>query len=158
VSLRDADRAAPGRETGHPIRRKGARGSPKPISQLPAQADALFEVGATAVPESAGSLGAQVAASQMLATQRQFARRAPADEQVAALIDGIAAVGGKVPVAVAAELAGEPVFRMNGYIAQVSRLLNVDGYRVIGEADGGRTVELNIELLRQQFLGREQKL
>jgi hypothetical protein len=89
----------------------------------------------------------------MLSTQRQFARRAPADEQVAVLIDGIAAAGGKVPLAVAAELAGEPVFRMTGYIAQLARLLNVDGYRVIGETDGGRSVELNIELLRQQFLG-----
>jgi hypothetical protein len=116
----------------------------------------LFEaddVSLEATPESAGSLGAQVASSQMLATQRQYARRAPADEQVAALINGIAAAGGKVPVAVAAELAGEPVFRMSGYIAQVARLLNVDGYRVLGDADGGRTVELNIELLRQQFLG-----
>jgi hypothetical protein len=98
------------------------------------------------------SLGKQVAASQMLVAQRQFARRAPDDEQVAALIDGLAMAGGKVPVAVTAELVGEPVFRMAGYIAQVARLLNVDGYRVIGEADGGRTVELNVELLRQQFL------
>ncbi len=120
-----------------------------------AQADTLFEVGEAAGAAVAGalSLGERVAASEMLAAQRQFARRAPGDEQVAALIDGLAMAGGKVPVGVAAELAGEPVFRMAGYLAQVARLLNIDGYRVIGEADGGRTVELNLELLRQQFLG-----
>ncbi len=151
----DAGLAARARESGRPTRKRAA-GSPKPTSQPPVQEDALFEVGevgSTAIVEAAESLGAQVAASQMLEMQRQFARRAPADEQVAALIDGIAAAGGKVPVAIAAELAGEPVFRMNGYVAQVARLLNVNGYRVIGEADGGRTIELNIELLRQQFLG-----
>src|SRR6266536_2787305 len=120
-----------------------------------AQAPTLFDVSeAAGAPTAEGqSLGEQVAASQMLATQRQFARRAPGDQQVAALIDGLATAGGKVPVSVAAELAGEPVFRMAGYLAQVARLLNIDGYRVIGEADGGRTVELNLELLRQQFLG-----
>ena len=156
ASFGNAVGTAPGREPTRPPQRKGTGGSPKSASQPSAQADALFEaddVGLVATPESAGSLGAQVASSQMLATQRQYARRAPADEQVAALIDGIAAAGGKVPVAVAAELAGEPVFRMSGYIAQVARLLNVNGYRVLGDADGGRTVELNIELLRQQFLG-----
>jgi len=119
------------------------------------QADTLFDVGEAASTPASGaqSLGEQVAASAMLAAQRQFARRAPGDEQVAVLIDGLAMAGGKVPAAVAAELVGEPVFRMAGYLAQVARLLNVDGYRVIGEADGGRTVELNLELLRQQFLG-----
>jgi hypothetical protein len=125
------------------------------VAPAPEQADTLFDVGEAAGVPTAGaqSLGEQVAASQLLATQRQFARRAPGDEQVAALIDGLAMTGGKVPVAAAAELVGEPVFRMAGYLAQVARLLNVDGYRVIGEADGGRTVELNLELLRQQFLG-----
>ena len=128
----------------------GSRAAP-----APAQADTLFDVGQAAGAPAAAtqSLGEQVAASQMLAAQRQFARRAPGDEQVAALIDGLAMAGGKMPMAAAAELAGEPVFRMAGYLAQVARLLNIDGYRVIGETDGGRTVELNLELLRQQFLG-----
>ena len=98
----------------------------------PAQADTLFDIGDAAgvPPAEVQSLGEQVATSQMLVAQRQFARRAPDDEQVAVLIDGLATAGGKVPVAVAAELVGEPVFRMSGYIAQVARLLNVDGYRV----------------------------
>ena len=71
---------------------------------------------------------------------------------MASLIDRLAEAGGKIPVTVAAEAVGEPPFRMSGYLAQVARLLNVDGYAVIGVTDQGRTVELNIELLRQQFL------
>ena len=42
---------------------------------------------------------------------------------------------------------------MAGYLAQLGRLLNVDGYAVIGVADEGRTAELNAALLREQFLG-----
>lgn len=41
---------------------------------------------------------------------------------------------------------------MSGYLAQTIRLLNVDGYAVLQTKDDGRTVELNSELLRRQFL------
>jgi PglZ domain len=114
---------------------------------------AELDVPAEAAPEP--SLGRQVVASGRLAAQRQFARRMPDDERIVALIDGLAAVGGKATIGETARIAGEPAVRMSGYIAQVSRLLNVDGYPVIRTADEGRTVELNTELLRQQFLGGE---
>jgi hypothetical protein len=104
-------------------------------------------------PSARASLGTQVVASSRMADQRQFARRAPDNARVAALIDGLAQAGGRVTVAEAAQIAGESAVRMSGYVAQVARLLNVDGYRVVGTTDGGRTVELNTELLRQQFLG-----
>lgn len=156
-------RAQPGRP-GHGPKRKPSRAArPKPTASASPEPGTLFEVGEArqAVPAAtpaaatpaAASLGAQIASSELLAAQRRFARRAPGNEQITALIDGLAAAGGKVPVTVAAQLAGQPVFRMPGYLAHVARLLNVDGYRIIGEADGGRTVELNLELLRQQFLG-----
>jgi hypothetical protein len=108
---------------------------------------------AHAAPPEAMSLGARVAASGRMADQRKLARRAPDDIHVAALIDGLEQAGGRITVAEAARIAAEAPVRMSGYLAQVSRLLNVDGYRVIGTTDGGRTVELNIELLNQQFLG-----
>jgi hypothetical protein len=104
---------------------------------------------------AAASLGARIIASARLAGQRQFARRAPDDDRVAILIDGLARAGGKVTVTEAARIADEPAVRMSGYLAQVARLLNVDGYRVIGVTDEGRTVELNIGLLRQQFLAED---
>ncbi|HEU5155676.1 MAG TPA: BREX-2 system phosphatase PglZ [Streptosporangiaceae bacterium] len=100
-----------------------------------------------------GGLGARVVASELFAGQRAFVRKAPEDAGIAALIDGLAAAGGKLPVAAAARAVGQPPFRMAGYLSQVGRLLNVDGYPVIGETDGGRTVELNVTLLKEQFLG-----
>lgn len=99
------------------------------------------------------SLGARVIASSRLAEQRALARRAPADEQVARLIDALAASGGRLTVAEVAAVTGEPAVRMIGYMAQVTRLLNVEGYRVIAITDGNKTVVLNRSLLSEQFLG-----
>jgi hypothetical protein len=87
-----------------------------------------------------------------MAVQRQFLRRAPDDASIAVLIDGLAQSGGRLTITEAASIAGESPVRMSGYLAQVTRLLNVDGYPVLQTADGGRTVELNVPLLRQQFL------
>jgi hypothetical protein len=101
----------------------------------------------------APTLGVQIAGSARMKDQRQFARRAPDNAKVAALIDGVVQAGGRLTIAEVAEITGEPAVRMTGYIAQMSRLLNVDGYRVIGTADGGRTVVLDVRLLKEQFLG-----
>jgi len=88
-----------------------------------------------------------------MTSQRQFVRRAPGEAKIAALIDGLAQAGGRLTVAEVAALAGEPAVRMVGYLALVARLLNVDGYPVLRTTDGDRSVELNKQLLRQQFLG-----
>jgi hypothetical protein len=101
----------------------------------------------------AKSLGARVVASARMTVQRQFLRRAPDDASIVVLIDGLAQSGGRLTIAEAATIAGESPVRMSGYLAQVTRLLNVDGYPVLQTTDGGRTVELNVPLLRQQFLG-----
>ncbi len=97
------------------------------------------------------SLGAQVVASPRMASQRQFVRRAPDDTSIAALIDALAGAGGRLTVTEVAAATGEPPVRMSGYLAQVTRLLNVDGYAVLQTTEGGRTVELNASLLRRQF-------
>jgi hypothetical protein len=137
----------------------------RPPAAVAEDASALFGVGELAEASQAGlpvpdessapaSLGTRIVASSRMADQRQLARRAPDNVRVAALIDGLVQAGGKVTLAEAAQMAGEPAVRMSGYLAQVTRLLNVDGYRVIRTTDGGRTVELNAQLLRQQFLGQ----
>ena len=99
------------------------------------------------------SLGTRVVASPLYAAQRAFVRKAPKDGEVAAVLDAVAQAGGKLPVPSLATVAGQPPFRMAGYLAQLGRLLNVDGYAVIGMTDEGRTAELNTSLLREQFLG-----
>jgi hypothetical protein len=132
-----------------PARRKRA------ASAAAEDSAALFGVSEVAAPAeaSSGSLGTQVVASPRMATQRQSVRRAPSDAGVAALIDALTRAGGRLTTAEAAAAAGESPLRMSGYLALVTRLLNVDGYAVLQTKDDGRTVELNQQLLRQQFLG-----
>jgi hypothetical protein len=94
---------------------------------------------ATSWPKRAGqaalaTLGSRVVASPRLAAQRQIVRRAPTDTSVAALLDALSAAAGRLT------------------LTQAARLLNVDGYAVLRVIDEGRTVELNLPLLRQQFL------
>jgi hypothetical protein len=104
--------------------------------------------------EQSGSttLGARVVASPRLAAQRQIVRRAPSDISIAALLDALSNAGGRLTLTEAATATGEAPVRMSGYLAQVARLLNVDGYAVLRTTDEGRTVDLNTPLLRQQFL------
>jgi hypothetical protein len=118
-----------------------------------AQEDTLFGADEIRAGEVRATLGAIVVASERFAAQRAFVRKAPADQEVIAIIDGLLAAGGKLPVSSVAALAGQPPFRMAGYLAQLGRLLNVDGYPVIGDTDSGRTVELNTALLTEQFPG-----
>ncbi|WP_440082275.1 BREX-2 system phosphatase PglZ [Streptosporangium sp. LJ11] len=113
------------------------------------QTDVLFSVA-----EATGdSLGARVVLSETFEAQRVFVRNAPASGEIAMLIDGLAAVGGKLPVNAAAALVGQVPARMRGYVSQVSRLLNLEGYGVLTPADGDRTIVLDVGLLKLQFLG-----
>lgn len=99
----------------------------------------------------AGTLGARVAASPRMASQRGFVRRAPDDASVAALIDALDRAGNRLTIAEAARAVGEPPVRMSRYLTQIARLLNVDGYAVLRVTDEGRAVEQNTVLLKEQF-------
>lgn len=106
-----------------------------------------------APPTRMATPGAKVIASARMASQRQFVRRAPGDASIAALIDALLGAGGRLTVTEAATATSESPVRMSGYLAQAIRLLNVDSYPVLQLKDAGRTVELNEQLLHQQFLG-----
>lgn len=127
------------------------RKHPKPVPQ---DGDALFGVSDVVdLEKKAPSLGARITESPRMAAQRQFVRRAPGNASIAALIDALAQAGGRLTLAEAAEAAGQPPVRMSGYLAQLTRLLNVEGSAVLQTPDGGRTVDLNVPLLKQQFPG-----
>lgn len=121
----------------------------KPVSQRAEQP--LFDVPSTG--GGTDGVGARVVASELFAAQRELARTPVDAAGLTALIDALAASGGKLPIAVAAQRAGQLPARMHGYVATVVRLLNVDGYQVLAVTDGGRTVALDVPLLREQFLG-----
>jgi hypothetical protein len=120
--------------------------------------DTLFDVTEAAPAPGTQSrpavtLGGQVVASPRMASQRQVIPRAPAEADVAALIDAFAHAGGRLTLAEAAAVTGQPAVRMSRYLAQVARLLNVDSYAVLNHSEADRLVELSLPLLRQQFLG-----
>ncbi len=99
------------------------------------------------------TLGNRLCATDLYAAQRDTVRRKPRDEQVAALIDALDNAGGRLPVARVAELLGLAVFRVDGYIATLQRILNLDGYQVLAKNDDDRTIVLDRRLLSEQFLG-----
>lgn len=125
----------------------------KPRKRADAQDTALFAAEAAPAASSARTLGRRVAESELMRSQRDAVRNAPPAEEIASLIDGLADAHGRLSVTSAAALVGKPPARMAGYVAQAARLLNVDGYPVIGVADAGRTIELDVTLLREQFVG-----
>jgi hypothetical protein len=163
-ATRDPQPAAPAREAPKPAgnRRKRpvaaandeaalfdvAEVGPEPLGGMIGADSAIGHAGAAA----AATLGSRVIASPRLAAQRQIVRRAPADAKVVALLDALLNAGGRLTLTEAATVVGEPPVRMSGYLAQVARLLNVDGYAVLRTTDEGRTVELSQSLLRQQFI------
>jgi hypothetical protein len=144
--LQSADSAKP----AQPHRRRAATVEP--------DGNALFDITEAApAPRQRArpsvTLGAQVVASPRMASQRQVIPRAPAEADVAALIDALAQAGGRLTLAEAAAVTGQPAVRMSRYLAQVTRLLNVDSYAVLNHSEADRLVELSLPLLRQQFLG-----
>jgi hypothetical protein len=130
----------------------------------PASAPTLFEpegaagLSATAPAAAApardldGGLARAVLASQVYAGQRARARRAPLDDdKVAAMLGALLAAGGRLPQASLAAAANVPEFRLPGVMSVLQRLLNVEGYEVVGYDPDGITVVLDVGLLREQF-------
>jgi hypothetical protein len=130
----------------------------------PVSAPTLFEPEDAAWPSMAaparaapaqdldGGLTGAVLASQVYAGQRARARRAPLDDdKVAAMLGALLAAGGRLPQASLAAAAGVPEFRLPGVMSVLQRLLNVEGYEVVGYDPDGVTVVLDVGLLREQF-------
>ncbi|HEY5395288.1 MAG TPA: hypothetical protein VIL16_07805, partial [Trebonia sp.] len=146
AALQAADSAKP----AQPRRRRTVSDEP--------DGNALFDVTEAAPsPRQKGqrpvTLGGQIVASPRMASQRQAIPRAPAEADVAALIDALAQAGGRLTLAEAADVTGQPAVRMSRYLAQVARLLNVDSYAVLSHSEAERFAQLSLPLLRQQFLG-----
>ncbi|MET9696997.1 BREX-2 system phosphatase PglZ [Streptomyces sp. NPDC006529] len=139
--------------------------SPKPKqSKTPKQSEELFTDADVVTADGRGgqellaaplSLGDQVVASEVYEAQKAYVRKAPEAKIVAAVIDELVAAGGTMsPAALAAAISATGRVRRNveGFVATVQRLLNVEGYPVLGFIDGGHTVKLDETLLRGQFL------
>ena len=91
-------------------------------------------------------------ASPLFQEQSKLALRgAPTEELLRKLLGTLDARGGSLMKPALARELGMPAFRVDGLIQNVSRILNVDGYEVIGFDRSSDTVSLNVRLLCTQF-------
>ncbi|ACY97075.1 hypothetical protein [Thermomonospora curvata] len=106
-------------------------------------------------PVARPKLGAQVVASAAFVEQRATlgARARFTDEEVARLIDLLIEKGGRRSVAELARLLGKLPDRIVMELGGVCRLLNLDDEQVLELRDDDQTLQLNIPLLKEQFLG-----
>lgn len=100
----------------------------------------------------AGSVVERLVASRVYATQRSRAgRRALGDDVVTAVLAVLVARGGRAHRETVAAAAGVAEVNLEPTLAALRRLLNVEGYQVVGEDPDGVTIVLDEKLLTEQF-------
>lgn len=99
------------------------------------------------------TIGRQVCESETYRAHIQGMRRFPDSSVVTAIIDAAHTVGGFLTTAEVGRIAGRPTSSVDGYVSQLQRALNIDGVQVLSRQDNSAGIRLDLELLRQQFLG-----
>ena len=84
--------------------------------------------------------------------QKDFVRRhAPEDDLVRRCLESLNASGGIMTPAAFSNVADIPAARLDGLIARIQRLLNVDGYEILTFSRSENRIELNVPKLKRQF-------
>jgi hypothetical protein len=78
-------------------------------------------------------------------------RGGPLRDVIRTLIVTIDARGGSIMKPSLAQALGVPLFRVDGLVQNISRILNVDGYEVLSFDRSTETISLNTKLLKTQF-------
>jgi len=73
------------------------------------------------------------------------------DDQLRTLLQFLDKRDGQQMLAAIVQELGIPAIRINGFLAGVQKILNVDGYPVLSIDRAAKTVKLNIESLKKQF-------
>lgn len=137
--------------------RRTARPAPAPQSTLFSDDEAPLPLvaaaqGGGAVASAPADWITALLCSRVYAAQRQLAARvALTDEQMRRLLTGLDQRGGKLGKAAVAQRLGVPELRLAGLLSVARRLLNVDQTVVLSVDETAGVVELNRELLQQQF-------
>jgi hypothetical protein len=130
--------------TAGPLRAgQGELFPPRPVTRPPA-------------PAPAGWIEA-LFGSEVFAAQKAAAGRVPlADDRIRTLLTTLHERGGTLTLTALGQKLGLELVRLRGTISAMRRLLNVDGYEVLGVDEGSGSVVLNLDLLKTQF-GLEDK-
>jgi hypothetical protein len=119
---------------------------------------ALFDLPSSA-PESpvavARSLVDTLLDSEMFDAQHKLTPRKVPISKIQGALTALLDANGVLPAVVVAQRAGEQPARATGFLITLQRIFNVDNYEVLSLVDDGRTVRLNVALLREQFGLRE---
>jgi len=111
-----------------------------------------MEAPVTASREAAPDWVPRLLACPMFAEQKLLAGRGlPDDDVLTKLLGNLDRRGGKMTLVALARALNFATLRLPGLLAKVQRLLNVDGYPVLGRDDVSDTIELNRDLLLTQF-------
>ena len=112
----------------------------------------LFEHAQVKIANGGADWIGALLASPLFQEQSKLALRgAPTEELLRKLLGTLDARGGSLMKTALARELGMPAFRVDGLVQNVSRILNVDGYEVIGFDRSSDTVSLNVRLLCTQF-------
>lgn len=79
------------------------------------------------------------------------ARGAQHRNRVSQFLEALSSRGGTMPREAVAERLGLPLLRLNGVVADMARVFNVDGYEVVSLDATSGTITLNESLLKKQF-------
>jgi hypothetical protein len=169
AGTRAADSAAPANADAKAAAAAAAR---KPARQKPTRAqaelaqshDSLFEVALVPAAEDSGALLTpapvdpghglvdRLLSSSVFHDQLELLARRPTNlDRIEQAIRALVDAGGTLPVTALAQRVGHPPTRADGFAAVLRQLLNYDGVQVLETLPDGRTLRLQLSLLRGQF-------
>jgi hypothetical protein len=91
-------------------------------------------------------------ASELYTNQKNLIRRhAPEDEVVRRCLEALDGSGGIMTPTAFSKAADVPAARLDGLIALIQRLLNVEGYEILTLSRTENRIELNVVKLKRQF-------
>ncbi|MFH9958397.1 BREX-2 system phosphatase PglZ [Streptomyces roseolus] len=90
-------------------------------------------------------------ASETFKGQQELLARKPPEGKLKQAIRALIDAGGTLPVTALAQRVSYPTTRADGFAAILRQLLNYDGVQVLETLPDGRTVRLDLPLLRVQF-------
>ena len=103
-------------------------------------------------PKSEVLWAAKLLESAVYESQKRLARKgSPEDDLVLRSIAELIAQGDSMTPALFAKRIDMPRLRLDGFIARLQRLLNVDGYEVLSYDRQKDLVQLEVDLLKKQF-------
>ncbi|MEV5970144.1 BREX-2 system phosphatase PglZ [Streptomyces sp. NPDC051921] len=155
--------AAPAPKPTVPAKRPAKQKPSKEQERLARTHDSLFDVAlvpaaehedalvTAAVVDPDDALVAALFASETFKGQQELLARKPPEGKLKQAIRALIDAGGTLPVTALAQRVSYPTTRADGFAAILRQLLNYDGVQVLETLPDGRTVRLDLPLLRVQF-------